>query len=307
MSMILAGTSLAALTVLAAVLLIRRFPLACLGWLSRRALRRSGVRPHWIDTSIGRVSLWTGGSGAPLVLLHGAGDQAGTWARTVPALVGRYRLLVLDLPGHGGSDPRSGPLSVGTILAGVSGVLEALTPDAPAILVGNSLGAWIALLYARTHPSRVARVVLVNGGALRHEHTGVTLTPATRAEARLTLEALLGAQARRTPDFVLDDLIRLARVGPLGRLSATSDEMDQYLLDGRLQEVSAPVDLLWGDRDGVFPLEYARRMEAGLPAVRLTVLPGCGHTPQRNSPGRFRTALLSLLAQPAPEATHAAR
>jgi hypothetical protein len=68
--------------------------------------------------------------------------------------------------------------------------------------------------------------VLVNGGALRGDRTDITFTPATRDEARLTLEALMGARGRRAPNFVVDDLIRVCRHGPLGRLSQTSAETD---------------------------------------------------------------------------------
>jgi pimeloyl-ACP methyl ester carboxylesterase len=109
------------------------------------------------------------------------------------------------------------------------------------------------------------------------------------------MAALMGPSASRSPDFVLDDLIRVARHGPLGRLASTAGEMDDYLLDGRLGEVRVPVDLLWGADDEVFPVAYAQRMLRQLPAARLTVLPGCGHVPHRSHPERFARALLDVL------------
>jgi pimeloyl-ACP methyl ester carboxylesterase len=189
----------------------------------------------------------------------------------------------------------------------VADVLDVLVPNEPWTIVGNSLGAWVALLVAVRRPSRIGRLVLVKGGALKGGRSDITFTPSTREEARATIGALMGPSALRAPGFVLDDLIRVCRVGPLGRLVQTADEMDRYLLDGRLGAVTAPVDLLWGSDDQVFPVSYAERMERELPASRLTLLPGCGHAPHRNHPRRFNTALADLLAAAAPETSSAPR
>jgi pimeloyl-ACP methyl ester carboxylesterase len=307
MSILLFGAGLALLILAGLGVCVRRRPLATLGWLSRVALWRAGLRRRIVDTPVGRQSVWIGGRGPVVVLLHGAGDQAGTWARTVPALITDHRVIAPDLPGHGGSEPRSGPLPVGTVTAGTAAVLAACAPGVVPVVVGNSLGAWVALLYAAGHPTGVGRLVLVNGGALRGDRSDITFTPSTREEARLTLQALLGVKAGRTPDFVVDDLIRVCRLGPLGRLAQTAGDMEPYLLEGRLHEVTTPVDLLWGDRDQVFPLSYAERMATGLPAARLTCLTGCGHTPHREKPSRFNEALRRILAEPAPEANGAPR
>jgi pimeloyl-ACP methyl ester carboxylesterase len=76
--------------------------------------------------------------------------------------------------------------------------------------------------------------------------------------------------------------------------------MGQYVLEGRLHEVKAPVDLLWGESDKLFSIAYARRMMAQLPAARLTTIPGCGHVPQQECPARFGAALSDLLTMPPP-------
>jgi pimeloyl-ACP methyl ester carboxylesterase len=76
--------------------------------------------------------------------------------------------------------------------------------------------------------------------------------------------------------------------------------MRQYVLDGRLHEITVPVDLIWGESDRLFSLGYARRMMAELPASRLTTIPGCGHVPQQECPSRFGAALLDVLTMPPP-------
>jgi pimeloyl-ACP methyl ester carboxylesterase len=299
--------SVFALGVLAVLVAFWRRPLATYEWLTRRALGRAGLRQTFVETSVGCQSVWVGGNGPVVVLLHGAGDQAGTWARTVSALLPRYRVVVPDLPGHGDSHPSSGPLSVGTVVDGLAEALARVCGTVPAAMVGNSLGAWVAMLLAVRPAAPAARLVLVNGGALKGDRTDVTFTPSTREEARGTIEALMGTAASRTPGFVLDDVIRVSRLGPLGRLTQTAGEMDRYVLENRLHEVRVPVDLLWGDEDHVFPVSYALRMKAGLPAARLTTLPRCGHVPHRSHPRQFNQALIDVRAQPAPEAERAAR
>jgi pimeloyl-ACP methyl ester carboxylesterase len=305
---VLAGVSVAGLLLATGgLLVVWRHPIATFGWLSRRALRRTGLRQEFRQTGVGRQSVWTGGQGPAVVLLHGAGDQAGTWASTARALLPGYRVVALDLAGHGDSEPASGPLSVGTVVDGVAAVLSEVVPTGPCTIVGNSLGAWVALLLAVKPSVRVDRLVLVNGGALKGDRTDITFTPSSREEARLTIEALMGSTATRAPGFVLDDLIKVCRHGPLGRLTQTAGEMDAYVLEGRLHEVRVPVDLLWGEEDRVFPVSYAKRMLQDLRAARLTLIPGCGHAPHRSNPRRFNQTLALVLGSAAPEATRAAR
>ena len=291
---------LAVLTFVGGAIYVYRHPLAVDARVSRYALGKAGLVRTDVEVPFGRVSVWQGGSGPTVVLLHGAGDQAGAWARAVPRLIERYRLVIPDLAGHGASDPRTGPIHMEQILTGVEATLDARAAGEPVVLVGNSLGAWVALLEARARPDHVTRVVAVNGGAIQELKPGLTLLPRTRAEASKLMDALTGPKTPPVPNWVLADIIRQARVGPLARFAATAGEMGPFVLDGRLAEVTVPVDLLWGDADKLFDLDYARRMLDGLPAARLTVLPGCGHVPERECPTEFDDALIRLLDGPPP-------
>lgn len=274
-------------------------PLSVYAIMNRRALAKAGLAELSAPASAGPQAFWSGGSGPTLVLLHGAGDSAGTFSSIVGKLAPKYRLVIPDLAGHGHSGPAEGPISVGQVLAGLEAVMQQ-GPQDPAIIVGNSLGAWMALLYAREHPDRVARIVLVNGGALTGERPDLSLAPKTREEAAALMTQLRDPKSEPIAGFVLDDVVREAQVGPLSRLSQTAAEMRRYVLDGRLHEITVPVDLIWGESDRLFSLAYARRMMAELPASRLTTIPGCGHVPQQECPSRFGSALLDVLTMPPP-------
>jgi len=279
----------------AASLFVRR-PLAVLAWLGRRSLRRAGLAMHRRQTPSGPVVFFEGGAGPTLAFLHGAGDQAGSWARTVRPLVRRFHVVVPDLPGHGDSAPANGPLPMETFLAGASAVLDEVTVAVPAIIVGHSLGAWVATLYAARRPERVARLVLVNGGAILGERSDVNLMPRDRAEAARVLAELRDPSSPKVPGYLLDDIVRQANAGPIARMAAAAATLPPFLMDGRLGSIAIPVDLLWGESDRMMPVAYARRMLEAFPAARLTMIPRCGHVPQHESPRGFRAALDGVLA-----------
>jgi pimeloyl-ACP methyl ester carboxylesterase len=306
LKVLLAIGVLLVLFIIAAVWMVWKRPLEVDARFSRLALGKIGFETSWVETPAGRMSVWQAGSGPCMVLLHGAGDQAGAWARMVKPLVDDYHVVIPDLPGHWKSEPRKGPIGLDQLLAGADAALEAGCGGEPAIVVGNSLGAWLAMLMAREHPDRVQRVVAINGGAIREDNPRVTLFPATREEAAETMKGLMGPATPPLPGFVLDDVVRWARVGPAARfaagLQAAGGGANQYLLDGRLGEVTVPVELVWGDADALFTLDYAQRLLDGLPRARLSVVHDCGHVPHRECPDATVDALLGALRQPPPAA-----
>jgi len=294
--------ALVLLAIITAVFLFWRYPIALSMYLERRELASAGLQRRTLEGAM-KLVVWEGGSGPPLILLHGAGDHAGAWSKVAPQLTANYRVIVPDQPGHGESEPAGGSLPMNTILAGLDSLVAQRAGGQPAILAGNSMGAWIAMLYAREHPERVARIIAVNGGALQGR-TDVSFLPANRDEARRLMELLRDPGSQKFPDFVLDDVVRSSRDGPIGRMLSTGSDMANYLLDGKLREVRAPVDLVWGESDQLMSLDYARKMQNQLPAARLTTVPRCGHIPLRECPIGFTAALRRVLAQapPAPGA-----
>ena len=295
-----------AVAVLAAVataaLVFYTRPLATLAWLGRRRLSAARFEKHFHASAVGPQCVFSGGGGGPVVLVHGAGDQAGGWAKVAPRVAKSFAVVAVDLAGHGESAPAEGPLSFATLLAGFDGAMKEV-PQGKVTLVGNSLGAWVATVWAKEHPERVQHLVLVNGGPLLGDRPDLTLQPKNRAEADRTLQALRDPSAPMIPDFVVDDIIRVAATGPIARLAAEPKNLSAYLLDGKLSGFDVPVDLLWGASDKLVSLDYARRLAAQLPAARLTTIDRCGHAPAVECPERFTEALLKVLKDLLPEPT----
>jgi len=287
-----AAMAMVALLGLATWLFFER-PLALDAAFSRFALRQAGFTRRHLTGTNGDLTVFEGGKGPHLVLIHDAGEQAGSWARTVSPLLEDYRVVIPDLAGHGSSDPDRGPITVDMIVRGFSEVMVACCPDGDLTLVGNGLGAWVALQYALDNPERVARLVVVNGGPMAPDDTPVNLFPSNRNEARLMMDGLMGGDAAALPGHVLDDIVRRANTGPAARIDPTSGIPATV---NRLDRITAPVTLIWGARDELYDLIYASRLLDRLHSASIITLEPCGHMPQRECPVEFvgvlRTALV---------------
>lgn len=285
---------LAVLLAIASGVYFYKRPMSTLAQFSRRGLAGAGLVEQRAATSAGTVGFWRGGQGLAVLFLHGAGDQAGTWAGVAPSVVGRFTMIAIDAPGHWESDPRSGPLDIGTIYRGIEEVVQKELPH-PVTIVGNSMGGWMALLLAHRHPDWVSRLVLVNSGGQSLTGPPLNLLPQTREEARAMMAMLRDPGSPAVPDFMIDDIIRMNRTGPIGRIYAGAANMGEFVLDQRLSEITTPTDLLWGQSDRFLDAAYVERLAAALPRSRLTWIHACGHVPQVECPEQFREALMKIL------------
>lgn len=283
-------------------------------YLARQGLVRAGLEKRQIDGPAGKLTYFRSKGGqdgdgqggpAPLVLIHGVGNQAASWVKVAGDLSLSRRLILPDLAGHGQSGPTEGPIRMADLVAGLGAVLDAEKVGDDAVLVGNSMGGWVAMRYALANPGRVARLVLVDSSGIYGDLGGITLLPKTREEAAALLRAI-GAEGEPIPaGFVLDDLIEKIGEGATPRVVAGLVAED--FLEKDLARLETPADLLWGAEDKLLPLAYARRLEAMIPRARLTELPGVGHVPQQQNPSLFVAKLKEILAEgppaprPAPE------
>ncbi|HEX8925526.1 MAG TPA: alpha/beta hydrolase [Terriglobales bacterium] len=288
--------------IITAVIAIWRNPVALLYWKDRRALANAGFAKTQIASPIGTQCVWEKGTGPTLIFLHGLADHAGSWAQVAPGFAANYHVVIPDLAGHKDSEPTTGSLHMEQVLVGIDTVVSAKSNGAPVILVGNSLGAWAAMLYAHQHPERVARIVATGGGPLRGERADLVGVPHTREDMQKVLDAVVDPGSPRAAGFIVDDLLRHAKNGPMSRFAASgAPELENSLLEGRMNELATPVDMIWGESDRLIPLTYAKRMQEQLPASRLVTLPRCGHIPQQECPKAYSSALRQVLLQAPPQ------
>lgn len=294
-ALVLAG--LAAL----AVGTVRRYPFAIGEWVQRKALASAGFEPLTMADDGPHLVAFTAGEGPPLLFLHGVGEQAGAWSKVASAFTTRYRVWIPDLPGHGESAPESGDLTMAEVVAGAERVLAAAGEEQPATVVGLSMGAWVGTLLAERHPELVSRLLLVAGGALPGEQVDISLQPKTREEAARLIEKIRDPSSPEVPDYVLDDLVRRGRNGPIARLTRDASGLGAHLRDeAALATIHTPTDLIYGTADQMFPPAYGQRLDTLMPASRLTVVERCGHAMTSECPDQLAGVLAEILAMPAP-------
>lgn len=269
-------------------------PLALYERTTRSGIAKAGFERMSMEAPAGELVWFEAGEGPELVILHGAGDQAGAWYAVAPTLTDEYRVSVLDLPGHGDSDPLEGPLKLTTIIEGAAAFLESREGKGPVILVGHSMGGWVSMRLAEMMPERIERIILVNGHSIRWEG-GLILLPADLEEGRKLFEVLRDPSSDPIPDWVIADYVQNAPTSPIGRISAEIEDLESHLMDGRLHEVLIPVDVMWGASDMLIPVEHARKFRAELPNARLTLVPECGHHPANECPVEFARLLDEVL------------
>ena len=140
-------------------------------------------RPAMLATRSGALATWTlGDPGAPVVvLIHGFGDAGAGWVNVAQALADRYRVILLDLPGHGRSTHTAPALTMGDLIQSISDLTARI--DGPLILVGNSLGGWVAAEWALRHPARVTQLHMVNSAGFEWPLDPELLLPSSREGA----------------------------------------------------------------------------------------------------------------------------
>lgn len=259
----------------------------------------AGLRRASIDVGDSRMMIWQGGPAdarETVVMIHGYSADKTVWMRFAPHFTDRYRVLVLDLPGHG-ETPFDPALRYDT-MSQAQRVLKAM--DALGIqrahLVGNSMGGFIAAQLALHHPERVQSATLVDAaGVIAPEPSDMDRILASgggnpfEVSSRASFDAFYAmtmAQPPWVPGITLDWIAAdyAARRESLARIFKDFHHVD--LLDARLHEIAVPVLVMWGERDRLVHRSAADVWVRGIPGARLVSYPDLGHMPMVEDPAR---------------------
>lgn len=248
------------------------------------------------------------GSGPALVLLHGSNASLHTWDGWADELSDRFRVVTLDLPGHGltGPDPRQ-RYDTDEMARFVDGFADVLGLRRFSI-GGNSMGGAVAWHYAALHPDRVERLILVDAAGYPRQEPAPLVFRVARLPVLgelltlLTPDALFEQNLRDVygdPDQVTDELVdRYAalnrregnRRAAVARLRAP--ERDDTEL---LATISAPTLVLWGAQDSWIQPEHAEHFAQDIPDAEVIVYEGLGHVPMEEDPVRTAADVRAFL------------
>ena len=251
-----------------------------------------------------RLRLLAAGSGSPLVLLHGVSLSAAAWAPLFPALSG-HRLLAVDLPGHGLSDPddyQRGQVRHRASLL-IDDIFDALGLD-QAPVVGHSLGGMLALWYAAAGTERISRLVAIGEPAValsgvrvrmplslltvRGLGPAVLRSPSPRPVYRRLLAQGLGkTEVAAAPESLIDALrLSARRPGNAKTVSSLMHAIDHFrrpraesvLTTQELRAIAVPTMFIWGTGAPYLSADRARPSIDQIPGATLHEVPG-GHGP----------------------------
>ena len=273
------------------------------------------LRFETIVTRHARLSTLEAGIGPPVLAIHGLGATKGSFVFTVAALAARFRVVAVDLPGFGDSDKPIGAAYNPPYFAdAMIDLLDALELDR-ADLIGNSLGGRVALELALRDPQRVSRLALLAPSLawrrprrwapalrlVRPELGLVQLAP--RAVVQTIVRRIIPGADEGWTAAGVDEFLRVYHA-PAGRAAFYAAARHIYLeaphgeagFWPRLRELQPDVLFVWGRRDRLVPIAFARHVAEALPQARHVEL-DCGHVPQMERPKQTHDAVASFLAE----------
>lgn len=240
--------------------------------------------------------------GPVLLLIHGSNASLHTWEPWVKRLGNDYRIITLDLPGHGltGAHP-GGIYDYPVFVEVVSGLMAKLGIGA-AVIGGNSMGGGTAWMFALAHPKKTKGLLLVDAAgapAWQSKKTPIGFRvmrmPVIKELARFIAPRSLFESSLKTSMSVqskIDDIM-VDRYWELNRYPGNREAtMKRFALPhnnwaaskGKLAAIKAPVMVMWGEEDNLIPVSSARWFADALPGSTLVVYPNVGHIPMEEVP-----------------------
>ncbi|GAO77766.1 MULTISPECIES: alpha/beta fold hydrolase [unclassified Sphingopyxis] len=251
-----------------------------------------------------------------IILIHGANASLHTWEPLVKRLGETYRVVTLDLPGHGltGAIPDTDYSAQGMMDA-VDVVAAKLGLD-HFILGGNSMGGWVAWRYALAQPARVDALLLIDAagmplrpGEKRPEsNVGFRVLEypfgrwlATRVTPRMLVEQSLRGSVEKqeiVDDAMIDRYWELLRFPGNRAATVLRARMDREpAMAARVGEIKAPTLILFGDKDRLINPSAAKTFNERIAGSEVVILPGIGHLPMEEAPDATANAIADFLTR----------
>jgi pimeloyl-ACP methyl ester carboxylesterase len=244
----------------------------------------------------------TGQGNQTVIFVHGWTCDSSSWAAQVPELSRKYRVVTVDLPGHGRSDsPGDGKFSMDLFARAVEAVREEVRADKVA-LVGHSMGAPVIRQYARLYPQHVAALVAVDGPLVMAPPPGAArgggpprmqMTGPEGLKARENM--IRGMFTPQTPlplqQQILDMMLKAPEATAVGAMAAVFDELNPA--NRKDDVVAMPALAIYA---GTANLPNADDMKKTLPNFKAAKIEGTGHFLMMEKPTEFNRLLTEFLA-----------
>jgi pimeloyl-ACP methyl ester carboxylesterase len=270
---------------------------------------------HTVEVNGERVAYLDIGQGQPVILIHGFGGSMWQWEHQQQPLSAEFRLITPDLIGSGLSTKPDIEYRPEQMLEYFIGFMDALRIR-QATLVGNSMGAGLAIGMALTYPDRVSQLVLIDGlpANVRERLTSPSIKRAldTAAPSWLAsfgnwlfggvmiesvLQEIVHDPALLTPAVIERSNRNRQRPGVIPPLMTVRDTLPLWEsgFATRIGEIRHPTLILWGEEDRVFPLPTGEDLQRTIKGSALVRIPNAGHIPQWERPDLANRAMIEFL------------
>jgi pimeloyl-ACP methyl ester carboxylesterase len=256
--------------------------------------------PRLIDIAGITVELRRGGSGTPVLVIHGELGVPG-WLESFAQLAEHHDVIVPSLPGYGRSTRPDWIMGVHDLAAWVTWFARDIDLRTPVNVIGCSLGGWVAAEIATVAPQFFNKMVLVGAMGIKPEQGEIFdyflesgLTGLRRAFHRPEQSSAFMRYWGNewTPEET--DLVEQHR--EMTCRIAWKPYMHSLTLRHLLPGVSTPTLLLWGGEDAITPINSGEIYQRAIPRSRLVVIENCGHMPEMEKPTEFAGLIEDFLA-----------
>lgn len=263
-------------------------------------------------TEVNYADLGEQGRHRPILFIHGLSGQWQNWLENMPRFATQRRVIALDLPGFGRSEMPSDKVSIeryGRVVADLCDQLEI----SPAVVVGNSMGGFVAAELAITRPDCVERLMLIASagvsqmdvakrpvlaagkaaGLLATSNVAQLKLVARRPKVRHWVLSLVARYPGRLKgDLLFEGLMKGAdKPGFEDALRACLE----YDFRDRLPQIGCPVVVVWGEKDAIIPVRDADRFVELIDGARKVIFEDTGHVPMLERPRTFNAELARFL------------
>ena len=238
------------------------------------------------------------GRGVPLVFVHGFPLSRGVWHPQIDAFRSSHRVIAPDLPGFGESDARPGPTTMAAFAADVRALLQQLATG-PVVLVGHSMGGYVALAFARQCPEMLRGLVLVGTKAGPDAPDAATGRRATAEKVKtdgvqVVIESMApkmlaaGNHDTRMMEQVRAFMASSTPAGVVGALLGMAERPDATALLG---QIVVPTLVITGANDMLVPPAESTKLAEAIEGAQLNVIADAGHLVAFEQPYPFNRAL----------------
>jgi len=253
-----------------------------------------------------KIVYFEGGTGEPIIMLHGFGADKDTWLMFAKYFTSGYRVIIPDLPGFGeSSKPENAQY---TIMSQVE-KLNALAKELKLTdfhIIGNSMGGNIAGAFAAAHPEMVKTLGLFDSGGVKSPmkselhllmETGINPLIVKNTEDYDRLLAFNFYKPIPIPSFVKKVLAeKAAKASEFNqKIFKESTQDDFLLLESKLGMIKAPTLIVWGDSDRVIHVSSVPVFEKKIKNARSVIIKECGHLPMLEKPQETADAYKNFL------------